>query len=314
MESKETPRVEAEGVSVTKRYKSEEFAVPTIAFEIRSKRSSAAEVRIEETLPEGFSVDGVGFHPAYDGERWTSEPEGRLVFEDRIEPETTVVTVYGIRIGDDETAARFMTNPNLTVRAAEPDPDPPIEMVADGAGETLPIAVTRVEDRVAGSPATFDGSVAAALAAELRAGTVPEADREALRAALDAGGPGSERVRVSHLQARVSDLEAYTAAFEGFLDENGTAEALVEELRDGLSELRADVEALGAEIGAVAGEQRSALDSVAVEIDALAAEVGDRGGVAADVDAVSDDLDALYDQVDELRTWREQMGTAFGSK
>lgn len=314
MESKETPRVEAEGVSVTKRYEPEEFAVPTVAFEIRSKRSSAAEVRIEEALPEGFSANGIGFHPEYDGERWTVHPEGRLVFEDRIDAETTVVTVYGIRIGDDEEAARFMTDPNLTVRAAGPDPEPTTEVVADGAGETMPVPVRRVEDEVVAPLATPGGSVAAALAAELRAGTVSREDREALRTALEAGGSESEHVRVSHLQARVSDLEAYTAAFEGFLGENGTADALAEELRGGLEELRANVEALGAEIGAIAGEQRSALDSVAVEIDALAAEVDDRGDVAADVDAVSDDLDALYDQVDELRAWREQMGAAFGGR
>ncbi|MFC6906441.1 hypothetical protein [Halalkalicoccus tibetensis] len=314
MESKETPRIEAEGVSVTKRYEPEEFAVPTIAFEIRSTRSTAAEVRIEEPLPEGYPVEGVGFHPKYDSERWTAHPDGRLVFESRIEPETTVVTIYGLRIEDDEAAAAFMAEPDLTVRARSPEPDPAIEVVADGTGETLPVPVRLVEDRVTESPATPGGSVAAALAAELRAGVVSREDREALREALDAGGSESERVRVSHLQARVSDLEAYTAAFEGFLDENGIAEALVEELRNGLEELRADVEEFGTEVRALAGEQRSALDSVAVEIDALAAEVDDRGDVAADVDAVSDDLDALYNQVDELRAWREQMGAAFGGR
>lgn len=248
MAADETPRIETEGVAVNNGYGPEEFAVPSIAFEIRSERSSAAEIRI-------------GFHPAYDGERWSAHDDGRLVFEDRIEPETTVVTVYGIRISDDETAARFMTEPDLTVRAVEVAPNPSIEMVADGAGETLPVVAAPGGDEGVAPVSPSGDGVAAALAAELRAGTVTDEDRETLRDAL----------------------EAYGAAFEGFLDENGTAEAL------------------GAEIGAVADEQRSA----------LAAAVDDHEGITADVDAVSDDLDALFDQVDELHAWRERMGVAF---
>lgn len=315
MEANETPRIEVAGVTVTKRYEPERFAVPAIGFEIYSDRGTAAEIRLEERLPEGFSADGIGFHPAYDEECWTAHPEGRLVFESRLDPGTTLVTVYGIRITDDEKADAFMADPELTVRAVDPaEPDVGLEIVADGAGDAMPVAVTRVEDGGPRSvPANPARSVAAALAAELRVGTVSEKDRAALRQALGAADD-RERVQIDHLQVRVSELEAYTAAFEGFLGENGTAAALVEELRGGLEELRADVRKLESEIGVLAGEQRSALDSTAEEIDALAADVDEHGEIAADVDAVSDDLDALYDQVDELQVWREQMGAAFGGK
>lgn len=319
MEPDEPLRIETEGVTVTKRYEPEEFAVPTISFEIHSARETSTEIRIEERVPEEFPIEGIGFHPEYDSDRWTAYEDGRLVFESPIEPETTVVTVYGIRITDDEEWKPFMTDPELTVCEAgltEIQSDG-VAVVADGAGDAIPVPVTHaetVEPDSAMVPQNRTEGVAAALAEELRAGTVSAADRETLREALGATEPESETVQLRHLQARVSELEAYTDAFEGFLDEHGTGEQLVSELQGGLNDLRDGVEALDSEVAESATERQVAIDAMEEDLDSIDAAIGNPEDIAADIDAVSADLDALYEQVDELRTWREQMGVAFGNE
>lgn len=312
MEPNEPLCVEAEGITVTKRYEPDDFAVPTIGFEIRSERNTAVEVRLEERLPEEYPVEGVGFHPEYDSERWTAHSEGRLVFESALDPGTTLVTVYGVRIVDDEDSAAFMTEPELAVRPIDAEePDAAVEVIADGAGDAMPVTVTRVENGTADSNAE---SVAAALAAELRSGSVSAADRETLRELVEVNEPERERVRIDHLQARVSDLEAYSDAFEAFLDENGTGERLVEELQAGVDDLRGEVAAIDAHVEEAIDRRNETIDALESDLAALEETIEDRNGVAADVDAVGEDLDALYDEVDELRTWRDQVGMAFGSE
>lgn len=293
-------RIDMEDVTVTKRYEPTEFAVPTISFEIHSTRKTPAEIRLEDRVPDEFPIEGVGFHPDYDSECWTAHEEGRLVFESRIEPETTLITVYGIRIDDDEEAEAFMDEPELTVGTTEParaEQGGETAIVADGAGNTAPVPVSHVTTVDAES--ATGKSIGAALAAELRTGELSEADRKTLGDALCTGEPESERAQLTHLQSRVSELEAYTDAFETFLDQNGTGEQLVAELQGGLDDLQKEVETI------------NALES---DLGSIEARIGDQDDLAADIDAVSDDLDAIYEDVDELRTWRDQLGVAFGSE
>lgn len=123
-------RIESKGVTVTKRYEPEAFAVPTISLEIRSTQELPAEVRLEEPIPESFSPDGIGFHPDFDDDQWSIGDE-RLVFEGRIDPETTLVTIYGIRIENDEDAKAFMNRPELAVSVMEPDTEGPSDVESD---------------------------------------------------------------------------------------------------------------------------------------------------------------------------------------
>ncbi|MEM4781537.1 MAG: hypothetical protein QXG03_08270, partial [Halalkalicoccus sp.] len=318
MDEAEPIRTDSEGVAVTKRYEPDDFAVPTISFEIRSSRSSPAKIRLEDRVPEGFPIEGIGFHPEYDSERWTAHEDRRLVFESEIEPETTVVTVYGIRIDDDEEAVAFMNEPVLSVDGREEptsEPEAPAaSVVTDGGGDAIPVPVSHVTT-VGDSAPTEADSIAAALARELRSGSVSRADREALGKAFAAGGTEgeSERIQIDHLQSRVSELEAYTEAFESFLDENGTGDRLVADLQGGLSELREDVEVMDTELDEAIERHEATIASLESDLADLDGAIGDRDDIAADIDAVSDDLDALYEDVDELRTWRDQLGMAFGS-
>lgn len=317
MDKDEPIRVNADGITVTKRYEPDDFAVPTIGFEIRSTRKQIGTIRLEERVPDEFPINGIGFHPDYDSDRWTAHAEGRLVFESQLEPETTLITVYGIRIESDEEATAFMTEPELTVQgieAVEPERSDTMEIITDGAGDAVPVPVSHVETVSSEPAATETAHVGATLAAELRGGILSAADRKTLADAFSGDESESKQVQLTHLQSRVSELEAYTDAFESFLDANGTGEQFVKELRCELDELRTEVETINSSIDETIVKQTDAIATLESDLGSIEATLGDHDDLAEDITAVSDDLDAIYDEVGELRTWREQLGVAFGSE
>lgn len=198
-------RIEAEGVTVAKRYEPEEFAVPTIAFEIRSTRRTPATIRLEERIPDSFSPSAIGFHPEYDDERWTNGDDG-LVFESRIEPDTTVITIYGIRITDDVDAAAFMNRPELTV-----DPVEPADRPAFGTAEA--------DDRLAGVLIQELSALRREVAAiDARIEAAIDRQDEAIDA-LEASGrePTNEDL--------VADIEAVSDDLDALYDEVGEIQA-----------------------------------------------------------------------------------------
>ncbi|SFR71257.1 hypothetical protein SAMN04487947_3815 [Halogeometricum rufum] len=146
-------------------------------------------------------------------------------------------------------------------------------------------SVADADDADASAAAAASGSVAAALAAELRAGDVPEEDVEVLRTELDFGLPRSADVRIRRLQAKMDDLQAYSDALAEFIDEEGTGQELV----DGL---RREVEALDEELDTFGD------DLAAVEAGLDDAE-SDRADIRDDVSTLEGDLAALDERVED---------------
>jgi predicted nucleic acid-binding Zn-ribbon protein len=163
----------------------------------------------------------------------------------------------------------------------EPDADD-----ADDGPATEPDAeaLEAAADDVGADPVAVDGSVVGALADEIRHGDVDKEDVAALREALGAGGepsevPRSVDLRIGRLQSKVEDLAAYADGLEAFLDEEGTAEELIEGVR-------ADVQATESEIDTLVARMDDADD--------------DRGRLHADVTALRDDVSGVDDRVDDV--------------
>ncbi|WP_152041699.1 hypothetical protein [Salinigranum salinum] len=158
------------------------------------------------------------------------------------------------------------------------------EAADDEATDLDAEAVETAADDVGADPVAVDGSVVGALADEIRHGDVDEEDVAALREALGAGGESSEvprsvDLRIGRLQSKVEDLAAYADGLEAFLDEEGTAEELIEGVR-------AEVQATESEIHALAARMDDADD--------------DRGQLHADVTALRDDVSGVDDRVDDV--------------
>lgn len=418
-------------VSVEKSFVADDFPVPAIKFRITSDSEEAVHVRIVDSIPKEFPMEGVGFHPDYESDNWTAYKDQRVEYERTLDPGESVTTVYGIRLSTVSEAEDFLVEPvlerppvpeesedgeqtddgvedilgedrsqlvrdalqgngsladeeSLPDDDAEGDESSPADADGDDAadadadddapGSAIEEAEDTVEDALEsipnpeqeaarpreldddstpaivdvpaeaddadefgdageaddeasaeGSPTdgqaaaddadaddsdreeteyvdvedavsdadaaeadaeesgashaapAGDGSLASALAAEIRDGRVSDDDLELIRSELDSGLPRSADVRIRRLQGQMNDLEAYSDALAEFIDEEGTGADVVASLRE-------------------------EMQTVSEELDALEASVSDaedeRSAVRSDVSRLRGDLGALDERVE----------------
>jgi len=423
-------------VRVGKAFEADRFPVPAIAFEIESLAEDPVRIRLVDHIPESFPMEGVGFHPDYDSDNWTAYRDHRVAYERTLDPDESVLTVYGIRIDDPSEAEAFLDEPAVELVETDADPeagdvlgrettrvvrdalsgegedgppdldsesllgDPADADAEDGADAPTDDApaprdpsddpeaamgdrdedVTRVDaaagedgdesedgdgdgddavhssaaagaldprDRpAAAASAGGDGdaeaesargtdhpaaasaeSVAAALAAEIRAGNVDDDDLSVLREAIDEASPTSVDARIGRLQSEVADLLAYRDALAGFLDENGTAQEALDEVTDDLTDLADRVDDLDDALSAADADRADLREEVAALTDDVAAvsdriedDVDDLGETVDRIDdrleaveGIEDDVEALRSEIEDLQTFRDRLGDAFGT-
>ncbi|WP_251343852.1 hypothetical protein [Haloplanus halophilus] len=177
-------------------------------------------------------------------------------------------------------------------------------------------------DAAAGAPAAAPGSVAAALAAEIRDGSVDDDDLAVLHEAFEGEVPTSVDVRVGRLQSQVEDVLAYRDALADFLDENGTAEEVLGDVSEEVSELNDRVDALDESLSAAAddreslhaevGEVADRVDDVAADVDRIDARLERLDERLTAVEALEEDVEAVRSELEDLRSFRDRLSSAFG--
>ena len=473
--------VTTDEVRVGKTFEADRFPVPAIAFDIESVADEPVRIRLVDDIPESFAMEGVGFHPDYEGDNWTAYRDNRVAYERTFDPGEEVLTVYGIRIDDSEEAAAFLDEPMVelielgeaaatgdvlgrettqvvrdalsgeeekgdlselgdgaNLRLDDEDAPPPRTLgdesetvldardesvtavgAADGdapdeAGgdtdenateevsedddgdttdeasedddgdttdeasedtdvdasdeadadddapdDTVPAAAAAEaldprdwddrnaesvmtvaddgdEDEADAPTAATPGSVAAALAAELRAGTVDGDDLAVIEEAFEGEVPTSVDVRVSRLQSQTEDLLAYRDALADFLDENGTAEEVLGNVSADLAALTTRVDDLESSLAA-ADDERAAVeanvaavsesvdgmaetvDDVADRVESLEADLAEVQTTAERLDerldaveGLDEEIEAIHEELAELQTFRDRLSSAFG--
>jgi predicted nucleic acid-binding Zn-ribbon protein len=156
-----------------------------------------------------------------------------------------------------------------------------------------------------------EGGVGAALAAELRNGELAETDRELLAEELDTDGASGE-VRFSHLQSRISDLEAYTDALEEFIDEHGPARQLIEDLTEQVADIEDELAALDertSETEAAIERLEAAIETNAADIEALDSDIDD---AQTEIDETQASVADLRADIDAIEEWRGRISSVLG--
>jgi predicted nucleic acid-binding Zn-ribbon protein len=151
--------------------------------------------------------------------------------------------------------------------------------------------------------ASVDGSLVRALAEEVRQDEVPEEDVELLREAL--GTPdrtdGTTEARLQQLQQDIADLRAYVGALDEFLDENGTAQQVLEDARGQIDSFERQL----AEFEQTVDRVETNTEEAATTAEAAEAEVetihDDLEGVADEVGDVQDSVESVDATVDDVR-------------
>jgi ABC-type transporter Mla subunit MlaD len=180
---------------------------------------------------------------------------------------------------------------------------------ADGAStpdESSPTAVPSVAVDSEGA----ESGLAATLAAEIRNGEVDDDDLDVLQDALGAETvDNSVGARIEHLQSEIADLKAYSEALEEFIDENGDAQQVIEDIRadfEAATERLDDMEARTSEAVEIAESVDDRLEESIDESEARVDELLEEGEER--LDTLADDAEARLDetvetaesQVDEL--------------
>jgi predicted nucleic acid-binding Zn-ribbon protein len=345
--------VERDGVTVEKSFEPEDFPVPTIAFVIRSERDVAVKIRLADAVPDDIEPEDIGFHPKYGADFWDNA-DGRLVFKREFEAGEEYTTVYGLRARDTESVERFLGEPELedVSPGLDEEPEDAGEAVSNvmneseasdddleaaiaaadtnGSGsDDLEAAIAAAEadsaDGAAASPEPTTVSVedvTATLADEIRSGSVSDDDIGTLRDALGAGDEnGSVEARISHLQTEISDLQAYTVALEEFLDENGEAQTLLEDLKGTVEGVESELQAVRSDVDEVFGATE-AVEEMEGEVSDLTARVqslddrlenvgSDVTDIESSVSSLSSDFEGFRNEVDavgrEVDEVREEM-------
>lgn len=377
--------VSTDGVTVLKRFEEDEFPVPAIAFEFESQRDEEVTVTLTDEVPEGVEVEDLGFHPEYGSEYWTIDedrisfektldanveyttvygiratgtddveqfltepvldevdpplPDGEVPSDD-IVPESDDDIVKDVIAGDGEVPgleddADVDEEEIETLDLKDPNADDGSQEVtvddSDGADQT--------ED------ADVDGSVVAAMAAEIRSNDVPMQDLKLLQRAIDqlsdgdtngsAPSSGARDARIERLQTDIADLRAYTDALEEFLEENGTGEQLIEDFESQLESFSSDLDAMESELAETSETVESVaseMSTVSSEMDEVTDEVGDIESSVSEMEEsvetlqsaveeletevtegdVAGRLDTIEEELTELRDWQDQIKSTFG--
>ncbi|MFO8115218.1 MAG: hypothetical protein R6U01_07635 [Halorubrum sp.] len=203
----------------------------------------------------------------------------------------------------------------VTVRDDEPEEATESEPSPGDSGATEPDEESpeRVESVALAAPdASSESGLAAALAAEIRAGEVADEDLETIGAELDVSVPRSVDVRIARLQSSVADIEAYADALAEFIDGEGTAREILDELDRKVAAVETEMDALDVRVDAADADRDdlretvSRVDDSVGDVEARLEDVtGDVSRIDEETEAldeglddVGDDVETLYEEVD----------------
>lgn len=195
---------------------------------------------------------------------------------------------------DSDEPTLDLEDPAETETESGPDDDA-VSMTADEATDAAAATTEATPSDPAASTVSAADGVAAQLAAEIRSGEVADEDLETLQKKLDFGVPRSVDARIGRLQAQVSDMASYADALEQFIDEEGTAQEVVESFESELVAVSATVEDLSNQVEHGQTE-RSRIDA---DLNALQEEVGT---VTDRVASTEGDVSAVDARVEDLST------------
>jgi hypothetical protein len=169
------------------------------------------------------------------------------------------------------------------------------EQSSSDIDETEPTAGTAPSEDE--SETTGTDSIVSELADEIRNTDVDDDDLLELRDALGLDlASASVEARIEHLQSETSDLQAYTDAFEAFLDEEGDAQTLIAEAREGYEETNDRLDAIETELE----NARSDLDD---QLETINETIDER--IDSELEEIKSDLESLEQRVEsesEART------------
>ncbi|KAB1185012.1 MULTISPECIES: hypothetical protein [Haloferax] len=198
---------------------------------------------------------------------------------------------------------------------------------AESEAEDADAPTSEVSATDESEPAEHDASevesIVDALVEELSSRDLSDDELAVLRDSLGTSAPTSLDARLSHVQNRVDNLAAYTKALEEFLDENGTAEQVIDGLQTETAEMRDDIEQLESALTAskdaiqtIEAQVESIEDSLVTEavfeerLTELDQRLVSEWKLDAQVDKLTSEISEIRDDVETGKVWRSNLSQA----
>jgi predicted nucleic acid-binding Zn-ribbon protein len=236
----------------------------------------------------------------------TADADERGTAEDEVETDAEAEDSDATpesRDGPEPRPVSASGTPAVTARNDEleetPEPEPsPEDDEATEPDEETPESSESVA--LAAPDGSSESGLAAALAAEIRAGEVADEDLETIGAELDVGVPRSVDVRISRLQSSVADIEAYADALAEFIDGEGTAREILDELDRKVAAVETEMDALDDRVDAADADRDELRETVSRVDDSVGAVSGEVDDVTERVDGVENAVDDVEATVDDV--------------
>ncbi|MEF8913938.1 hypothetical protein, partial [Natronomonas sp.] len=184
---------------------------------------------------------------------------------------------------------------------ADAEADAQVAEDASTPDESSPTAVPSAAVDSDGAVEGAESGLAATLAAEIRNGEVDDDDLDVLQDALGAETvDNSVGARIEHLQSEIADLKAYSEALEEFIDENGDAQQVIEDIRadfEAATERLDDMEDRTSEAVEIAESVDDRLEESLDESEARVEELLEEGEER--LDTLAEDAEARLDETVE---------------
>jgi len=328
--------VSSDEITAYQTFQPDEFEVPTVGLKLVSDRDEVAHVELAVDLPPELNIEEVGFHPDYGRDSW-SVSDGTMAYETDIQPGEEVTTMYTVESVRSAEIEALLSNLSVeTVEDKEQDVVENDESKAEtaGGGEPGKAAETahdqsdetetssgaesetaaKRETRVIGdgeAPTEASDNLSAYPTADLLSelarresmDDLSATDRDRLQEFASETDESLE-VRVSHLQKRMSDIEAYTdqveRLYEEYGDPNETYEGFdnqLDEFANQLAAVESDIERLQNDIESVKQGQSELESKVSEEIESVKQRQSDVESEITDLSewrkSVTSALDAL---------------------
>lgn len=304
---------EHDGVRLKKTLNDDEYELPSIEYIIKSEREETVSVTIRDPIPDGISAENIGFHRDYGKDCWEIDG-GDLVFRCSLEPDEEFKTVYAFRAGSVEVSGELLVSPesidiepslssapepNEITRSSSNSPypasDQPQSSESDEESNAGGVDLGEMSDVEAIDVGTSNDSLVDKLAEEIQNDEPSPESLEILQDHVvpESTSTGSAGARLSQLQEDVSNLRAYTTALEEFLDEEGSAQEIMESIEERMDEVEAEIHSLQSTIP----ELEADIESVTSNLKQLDGSVE---RMSSELDELGDDIGTIEEDVDSI--------------
>ena len=158
-------------------------------------------------------------------------------------------------------------------------------------------------------------SIVSALLNELENDNLSDDQRTRLQEHLIKSQPASVDTRVSHLESELNEFAAYIDALEEFIDENGPAEQLLEDITDQLSTLDKELAQIQKNQSSHAdqlNEVKTTQESLTTSQDELESKMDEKlPEFEQEVEEVSTELTELTTKIERIEQWKQSLHQTF---